>query len=242
MAISHINGIDLSTISHINGIDISTLSHYNGQELPTGGGPTVPPVRVAGWAYEGLASSSVSGALNVTGSDNAIIAIIAIDSAVTTVTGVTFNGAENFSFVGRQTGTGQSVEIWVLENPTAGTATVAATLSGSANSTMETAHFTGVDQTTPAENFIGTFGSADNGSVNVTSNTGSLVIGGTNRVTAGDHTYGAGQSGITGNGHAGTTNSFLNASQEAGTNPTTHSYSWTLTENFTLAACSLKGL
>jgi hypothetical protein len=37
MAISHINGIDISTLSHINGIDISTLSHYNGQELPSGG-------------------------------------------------------------------------------------------------------------------------------------------------------------------------------------------------------------
>ncbi len=114
-------------------------------------------------------SSFVVGA----GSDKALFVGVGIRGIVSgqNVTGITWNGSEGFSRVGTQEANGIiAVELWELVNPTAATADIVITLSGSPGSNQigGVISLTGVDQTTPSEASAQANGSGTSSSVSVT--------------------------------------------------------------------------
>lgn len=89
----------------------------------------------------------------VGGSDRILDVVVALGTNTVSVSSVAFNTSESLTLLRfRQiTGGVQRLEVWGLTAPTATTADVVITLSGSTNVTATAQPRTGVDQTTPRE-------------------------------------------------------------------------------------------
>lgn len=209
-----------------------------------GGAPTTPPTYV-GDAYNQAASSGTIG-VNFTvsaGSSRAVVACIAMDSATATVSsGVWNSGSQSFSQIGRITRTNASIEWWRVVAPTQTFASADFTLSTTvANVTLTIIYFTGVDQTTPAENFNTATGTSTGPTVTITSNTGSVVVGAFTWANSPPFSsVGAGQTSV--KEFIFNTNVNGNVSYETGSTSTTHSYTLGSSEAWCIAGFSLKGL
>ena len=217
----------------------------NPYSYPAASGPTTPPTLVASSSHGSTASTSRSINLTISaGSDRALVVWVTLNSASVTVTGVTWNTSENLTFVGRTTGSSQTVEMWVLVNPTETFAQAVVSLSGSVDVWADAMYYTGVDQSAPTENYDGTSGSSTTASTTITSNTGSLVVGGFSWRGSGYPPFPAvgGDQTLIEEFGFGEAYGFGMTSRETGAPSTTHSYTVGSSIDWIIGGASIKGL
>ena len=139
-------------------------------------------VAVAAPVVTGATSASATASSNSVshtpaGINRLLIACVVVPSPSTSVTGVTFNTSESFTKFGDIDGSDDiHVEVWYLKDPTATTANVVASLSEVKQSILGVISFRGVDQTTPIDGTNTNSGSSSTTTVNVTSESGDMVV------------------------------------------------------------------
>ena len=127
-------------------------------------------------SIDGTFASSVTFALNITGSDRYLNVGAVVDDITTDITGITYNSVA-LSFINRLIGGGSTNEMWELINPDTGNNNVVVNWNSSGDFVSAGAiSVTGVDQTTPSDGFQSSSGTSTSASVNVTSATDDFVI------------------------------------------------------------------
>lgn len=138
------------------------------------------------------ASSTTISSFVVTGTDPVLVVKVATKGTVT-VTGVTWNGSENFTEVITDINGNARSTLLVLPNPTATTANVVVSLSGNSRHVSAVSLYTGVDQVAAIRS--GTANSAngtnDNPSTSVTGVSGDMNVDSMCQVSAGPDTISA---------------------------------------------------
>jgi hypothetical protein len=126
----------------------------------------------------GLASVTISHM--TTGTDRLMLVGISIDPHGNVINSVNYNG-DSLTFIGaiEPGGAHTRVEIWALVAPDNGMHDVVVDVSGGSYHGLQVGvvTFTGVDQTTPLENFTTAFGNSTTASVTVASQTNDIVFG-----------------------------------------------------------------
>ena len=180
----------------------------------------------------------------VSGTDPALIVKVALRSTTITVTGITWNGSENLTQLNNDRNGDAHSSFWYLAGPTATTANVVITLSGSARVVGAASTYTGVHSSAP-------FRTAANSSANgtdaapttdVVANSGEMAVDCLCQVSAGpdtatgDHTE-RHDTAATGGG-----TDTRGASQEAASAGATETMGWTMssTDNWALCAGALQ--
>ncbi len=148
-------------------LDAAMQSQWAGVLAITGNGTVTS-------AQTGSAASLTWSHTVASGTDRALFVELAIDNLGANVTGVTYGG-QALTQVGR-TAANHAVEIWVLVNPTVGTANIVASFAGTTAATGGATAFNGVNQSTPAGTYAGASGIGNTASVTVSSAVDDLVI------------------------------------------------------------------
>lgn len=161
----------------------------------------VAHIQTVGFDQSTVASLHTISSFTVSaGANRALIAMVGIEVEGRTVSGITWNGSENFTVKSTHTGTtgtpDSRVEIWHLVAPTETTADIVIALAGgTATFSGGVTYATGVHQVTPLGLAATSDGSTANPAVNVTdSAVGDLVID-LLHDSFGDGVAGAGQTG-----------------------------------------------
>lgn len=186
---------------------------------------------VATTAYEQttLASSKTLASYVVgAGSDRAIVCFVAFETNSRTVSGITYNTSENFTFKSAHTYAGgitYRIEVWHLVNPSVTTANLVISIAGgTASFSGGCTNVTGADQTTPLGTAVASGAATANPSVTVADGaTGDLVLD-CLQETNGVATAGAGQTNLYNNTAMGV--AFTRGSREAGA--ASVAMSWTM--------------
>lgn len=141
-------------------------------------------------AIDAGANSTTISSFVVSGTDPVLVVKVALKDNSATVTGVTFNTSETFDPVGSDRNGNAHSSMWVLEAPTATTADVVISLSGSTRHVSAVSLYTGVDQATPIRAASTTTANGTNAAptVDITSETGEMVIDSLSQVSAGPDT------------------------------------------------------
>jgi hypothetical protein len=198
------------------------------------GGSSGPPTYVSVTTQDGGTANSVSFSITPSGTDRALLIGVHLGSPGTrTVTSVVFNTSENAVFVDRIESTGGNVatEVWKLINPTATTANLVVSMSGTSRFGVSVVLFNDADQTTFVDDVSKTTANSGTSiSTDVTSNSNQWVF---DFVTSRDGdgqniTAGAGQTdraNFVASVGSGGSSASAGVSQEAGATTTT--MSWT---------------
>jgi len=126
--------------------------------------------------------------MTVTGTDPCLVVGVSTKGASITHNTVAFNGSESFTKIQDNINGNARSSIWVLENPTATTANVVITLSGSSRYVTAASLFTDVDDTTPVRTSNSANGTNNNPSTSLTAVSGDLIIDNLCQVSAGPDT------------------------------------------------------
>ena len=141
-------------------------------------------------AVNGGANSTTISSFAVSGTDPVLVVKVALRDTTDTVTGVTFNTSEIFEEVGNDRNGDAHSGMWVLKNPTATTADVVISLSGSSRHVSACSLYTGVDDNTPIRAAATATGNGTDAAptVDVVSISGEMVIDSLSQVSAGPDT------------------------------------------------------
>ena len=183
--------------------------------------------------------SSVTISHTTSGSNRLMLVGIGIDPHGESVSSVTYNGT-SLTLVGsvEDAGSHSRVEIWSLVSPETGTHDVVVSLSGDSHkgTTVGVMTFTGVDQSTPLQNFTSSFGRSTAASATVTSTTDDVVFGVVHVHNGSAATPGAGQT-----EHWDLTSDKSNSSGTLEAGDASVVTSWTVTnDDWSIGAVSIK--
>jgi hypothetical protein len=173
-----------------------------------------------------------------TGSDRLLVAVLAgyYDSAAPS--NAAYNGvAMSQAVLSARSSGNDFVQIWYLVANATGANNFTFTQPDNSILIAGLLDFSGVDQASPLADTDSTTGTGTSATLTLSSAVGEYVIGGASRGSDTPPTVGADQVNIYGNGTGGESG---RASYEPGAASTTHSYSWTGSTSYAIAAIAVK--
>ncbi|MCP4171990.1 MAG: DUF2341 domain-containing protein, partial [Fuerstiella sp.] len=188
----------------------------------------------------GMSSGSTTTVSHTTSGDNRLMLVgVATDPHGESVASITYNGF-NLSLVGAEedSGSHSRAEIWSLVAPDTGSHDVVVTMTGNGHHgvVVGVMTFTGVDQTTPLENFSAASGASNTASTTVTSTSDDLVFGVVHSHHGSSSAAGAGQT-----EYWDRTEWVSNGSGTVEAGAASVTTSWTVTnDDWTVAAVSIR--
>ncbi len=188
----------------------------------------------------GAASTTISS-FTVSGADPVLIVKVSSKGSGITHDGVTWNGTEDFTLEATDINGDARTSIWSLASPTATTADVVVTLSGSARHVSAVSLYEGVDQTTPVRPSTP---ASNNGTdaaptVDITGMLGDMIVDSLSQVSAGPDTATGDHTERHDTEAVGGGTDTRGASQDIRSDGTTTTMGWTMGDSDNWALCAM---
>lgn len=166
----------------------------------------------------------------VSGTDTIIVVTSAMRSN-NNITGITWNGTEDFSIASVDANSDAVAEMWYLVNPTGGTFDVVVTYDGNNRVVVGATTFTGVDQTKPFSATSTANGADDAPTVNITGNNDDLIVDGLAQTSHGPDTATAAHTELYNLAQTGGGTDERGASQTLAADGTSQTMSWAMSDS-----------